>query len=1120
MNATTLSDAAEREAALDLNSHVLVMAPAGSGKTGLLVTRMLRALCTAEEPEQVVAITFTNKAAAEIRARVLELIHAAASDNLGEVPASAAAAARALVAHSAARDWNLLHQPERIRALTIDSFNSQIASQLPLLSGMGGSVRVGDDPWALYSEAVTRLFAELEEDALADEDREAMQMVLRLANNRIDQVLPPLINLLSAREQWIGRISRGDQAHWDAIESDQLASLAEQGMQHLLEALGAEHAEEVSSLLREGSSVCEQLSWAFDLDSWPEPAIENLPLYRKLVGILITDKGTIRSSRGINTNHGFAPKLSHTKRMKEVLEARSDDATLASAASAVLQLPDGDYPETLKTYQRALLRTVHRLAGHLRVVFSESGTTDFAQIALSALSALRPHGDVYGEALLAADRRIRHLLVDEMQDTSESQVELLRQITAGWEPGDGRSIFLVGDPQQSIYAFRKAEVSLFLQLWTSGQLGDLDLTTLRLRANFRSSSVVVDWFNSAFSAIFPDEMDLTRGAVQFSPSDPHRPAGDGRVSVAQFAPNDEDAAAEAAATDAAQLCTSGSVVVLARMRSHLPAVLRALRARGLTPSCQDIDPLSAQPAVRDYVSLVRAVWHPADRLHWAAVLRAPFIGLSWADMVALSVGRNKLSWPERIAKSDQCALSADGAARLAKLNAVLESTGADYSLRANLADRAEAIWHGLGASSCIDSSELADVMGAMRLVRRFSRNGTIEDIQALERGLEKLYAEPRAGQVQVMTVHKAKGLEFDHVLLVGCNRRPRNEDRPLWHFKRIGDEELLVPRPPDAFDEKDASHRLYDYLHERHVTERSNEALRLLYVAATRAKRTLTLYVCAGADSNGRIGLEPGSFARLLAPVLQLQAAPTGTIAPEIAQEPLDPFRSLACAPRLPPTVVSRLDAVDLTTYRPQEQRMLKPSESVMNAVDGKREQRAEAKGDLYAQLVGTMYHHALERVAIEGVAAWDTSLEARSGAMASGFRRMGLPEPLVLDAVSRTILMVERTLKGAHARWLLDTRDWARNEYHLAGFLDGKWISAVIDRCFTDDDDTLWVIDYKSAAYPHDVASWDNLVNNGVSKYAEQIRMYTRLMRELRPGRTVRGALFFAEADRIVEVI
>src|SRR4030095_7794015 len=107
----------------------------------------------------------------------------------------------------------------------------------------------------------------------------------------------------------------------------------------------------------------------------------------------------------------------------------------------------------------------------------------------------------------ALDYRIHHLLVDEYQDTSPAQEQLLVLLLAGWQPGDGRTLFCVGDPMQSIYAFREADVTLFLQA-AEGGMGAVDLRPLRLGRNFRSSRAIVEWVNTAFSALLPATDDF------------------------------------------------------------------------------------------------------------------------------------------------------------------------------------------------------------------------------------------------------------------------------------------------------------------------------------------------------------------------------------------------------------------------------------------------------------------------------------------------------------------------------------------------------------------------------------------------------------------------------------
>ena len=130
----TIVDAPQRKAALDPARSFIVQAPAGSGKTELLIQRYLALLATVDEPEQVVAITFTRKAAAEMRGRVRSALESAAAGEEGETPHRQAtlALARAAVARDLTRDWALLAQPQRLRIDTLDAFNAWLARQLPV----------------------------------------------------------------------------------------------------------------------------------------------------------------------------------------------------------------------------------------------------------------------------------------------------------------------------------------------------------------------------------------------------------------------------------------------------------------------------------------------------------------------------------------------------------------------------------------------------------------------------------------------------------------------------------------------------------------------------------------------------------------------------------------------------------------------------------------------------------------------------------------------------------------------------------------------------------------------------------------------------------------------------
>ena len=152
----------------------------------------------------------------------------------------------------------------------------------------------------------------------------------------------------------------------------------------------------------------------------------------------------------------------------------------------------------------------------LRLLFAERGEVDFTEIAHGALLALGTP-DAPTDLMLSLDVRVKHLLVDEFQDTSNSQWELIERLTAGWEAGDGRTVFVVGDPMQSIYRFRDAQVGLFLHARREG-LPNVALEPLALSTNFRSQGALVEWVNRVFPAVLPAAEDESSGAVPYSPS--------------------------------------------------------------------------------------------------------------------------------------------------------------------------------------------------------------------------------------------------------------------------------------------------------------------------------------------------------------------------------------------------------------------------------------------------------------------------------------------------------------------------------------------------------------------------------------------------------------------------
>ncbi|MGH7337206.1 MAG: UvrD-helicase domain-containing protein, partial [Myxococcota bacterium] len=379
-----LSDSKAREAALDPRRSFIVQAPAGSGKTELLVRRYCKLLATVEKPEEILAITFTRKAASSMRTRIME--------EVGKPELS-----------------------HRLRIETIDALCVSLTRQMPVLSRFGAAPEILDDAAELYHEAAQRVLRELSPPAAR---------LLPHVDNNFDTATELIASMLAKRDQWLrktgGAPTRGELEK--SLSSERIRLL--------------ENAK------------------ALDRRASPEFA-----------DAVLTQDGTWRK------------KAPHPELV--------GNEPLRLALVALRNLPPERYSDEQWDVLDAIVKLLPNALAHLRVVFAETGLSDFTEIAHGALRALG-EPDAPTDLLLALDHRVKHILVDEFQDTSISQWELLERLTAGWQEGDGRTLFLVGDPMQSIYRFREAEVALFLHAQRAG-LGGVKLERLTLSTNFRST---------------------------------------------------------------------------------------------------------------------------------------------------------------------------------------------------------------------------------------------------------------------------------------------------------------------------------------------------------------------------------------------------------------------------------------------------------------------------------------------------------------------------------------------------------------------------------------------------------------------------------------------------------
>ena len=440
--APTPVDAPVRKLALSPATSCIVQAPAGSGKTTLLVTRFIRLLALAEYPEQVLAITFTRKAAAEMRLRVVALL--ADEDS----PEGARARAR-----DRERGWQLAGNPSRLNIRTIDSFAMSLTRQMPVSSGFDRTARLVENAGELYSLAARRLFRRLyEHDPLAGE----IARFIALIDNDAHKARRLIAGMLARRDHWLDEVTDVVASYRKAPHS--VAGLLNGAQETLVAAVTGSLEQRIPG------QTLKELDWAI---GFARGLGRQTPgaFWQAAGQILTTARGTLRKS--LSARDGFPADCREEKRRALALIDALGALHLEERLAALRVLPpDPLTPEEAQDLV-AICISLSLAVLDLSSVMRSEGVADFTELILAARRALRT-GENPTELALTIDNRIRHILVDEFQDTSVVQFQLLELLVQGWSGESGVSLFAVGDPMQSIYRFRDADVGLFYRAESEG----------------------------------------------------------------------------------------------------------------------------------------------------------------------------------------------------------------------------------------------------------------------------------------------------------------------------------------------------------------------------------------------------------------------------------------------------------------------------------------------------------------------------------------------------------------------------------------------------------------------------------------------------------------------------
>ncbi len=1165
------SDAAERRFALETGRSWIVEAPAGSGKTALLIQRHLALLASPSvvAPEEVLAITFTRAATEEIRERLLGELRSAAVG----LPANSeyAAVTRSLAQDVLERDhalgWNLLAEPRRLRVQTIDGVCAEIARSLPVLSGGMSALTPVEDARPLYREAARRTLLRLGMEATEADRRvsDALRRVLLHRDGDLAACESLIAEMLASRDQWSELIlpNLGELSD-DTLEAEirprldrALDEVVCEGLRHLLQALPPNAADVLAGLATELS-----LAPAHDLSSQhpfflcrdlvgaPEAKAQFLEHWKALLRLLVQKSGKWRKGFARNSI-GATMERHQSKALNELIRSIEGQPGLLDTVHSCLALPSVRYPDDQWAVASALLRVLERGVRELAVVFAQRGVCDFVEPALMAQTALdrsrrADTKDAYGRSESSGDE-LKHLLVDEMQDTSSRQYRLLESLTGGWD-GRSKTVFLVGDPKQSIYLFRQARVERFLEAMQSKRLGSMSLGRIRLTANFRSTAGMIAAANETFREIFP-KTAASAGEVEYVAA-VAPPGADSSAENAGYAwrltlRSDGDAGKTASLAAQAKRNAASirrtleqwqakpwpagrtepwKLAVLVQSRRSLDAVVRELRAGEPVPfRAVDIEELAERREVLDLLALTRALAHPADRIAWLAVLHAPWCGLGLSDLHVLTGcdAPEFANWTMLDLVAERgTELGAESIARLERVWPILRRAVA-LAGELRVPELVERTWRSLGGDRYLVGAAAANAQTFLKLLRRIDHESGHVDVSELRRRMERLYAAPETGpsSVDLMTIHGAKGLEWDAVIVPELERAAPQPKTRLLEWEELPNGRGVVFAPIAGKGE--ASQALHRWLRRLHTARETAERKRLFYVACTRARQELHLYgtVLQGkqeSSPNANSLLEvawPAARQHLSeesrvseAPEphgLSLAAAADGDSAGAGAEGVDGAVRDASDEER--PAMLERVPA-DFTTFA-----------TPAGGLNGAGEDRArvlrspelQAVGSASARALGNVVHAMLEYAAqrfADGTTAEQLRQEAADwqGRHRALLRAEGLPPREVDAQADRVRLAVNRTLLHPIGLWILQARTEARSEFPLTTWIGERRVYR-IDRVFRGGDAPgetgdchRWIIDYKTAS--HGREGLEAFLDREQAKYDEQLERYAAALGDTDP--------------------
>jgi len=1119
--------------------NATVMASAGTGKTYMLVNRLVRLLLRGAKPDAILAITFTRKAAAEMQSRLTERLLAMASADsdqlaellreLGETPEPATMGLARRLYES------LLQSRSSVRTTTFHAFCQEILLRFPLEADVPPGFELLDSASELLEDARNALLTQASNHPDGDL-AQALQHLLDYCGS-LDGMQRALCSFIDHRGDWWAYTEEAEDAVTFALErlqSDLQVTPERDPLEHFFTEERCEQLVQFAELLAKhpnkgNTEALQAIAHARDT------ALPYELRFEACRSVFLTQKNAPRSR-----------KASKAQAKSMGIEGEAQFLTLHDQLSqAVLATLDEQLAVTCWYACAAWYRAGTELLHHFQQLKLEQRLLDFTDLEWRAYRLLN-HADNALWVQYKLDQRIDHLLVDEFQDTNPTQwrllLPLLQEMAAGNDERT-RSVFLVGDAKQSIYRFRRAEPRLFQAAhdWLEEHLG---AGAFPLHISWRSAQPIMQCVNNVF-----DEHGPLAGRLRdFTQHDTHHREMWGKVTVlplieeestpdkgaeddipplrnpletARVIEQDDNYQREGTqiAETIQQLIASGQVVgrgdnahpihygdimILLRKRTHSGYYEAALRDAAIPYIGAERGTLLQSIEVSDMVALLEVLVTPYNNLSLATVLRSPLFDCSNRDLITLATSGSG-GWYQRLRtvadtldENHPLAVAATLMERWRQLagkvpihdllDRIFDEGNVLARYRAafpeHLVSRVSAnLTRFLELALEIDSGRYPSLGHFLTRLGEMRDNSDEAPDEAPEAG--------NAERVRLLTIHASKGLEAPVIFLAdsASGDSPDKAYRTLLHWPP------QAPRPERfmLLGKKEQHPEMVRLQLEQEQDEAARESANLLYVALTRARQALFV-----SGVKPKRGQELGWYGTVRHALDPLETVP------------LDQPYNLETGH--PPELPRRQTAPLFETKTAVDPRLSQPLTLAPRFIEVAPSYQDAANtlvshgGDEDGRLRGIVIHRMLQEMTENRPDSWSSI----SNRIAAEFSLT--PEAREYKNWYRECheLITDEALSAVFS---LGNGVSELNEVPMVYRLNDRIVHGIIDRLLIQQEE-VWVIDYKTHAYA-DTSNYPDLA----SHYSEQLGYYVTGAGQLWPERRIRAFILFTRPHLLYEL-